>query len=197
MIPSSVWDHRREAFPSRYDRLARRALGPGRLVRLLAQARSGSLDRALIAGFDPAGSRLLAARALMLSSSRSRVSLAAGLERLLQAAQGPPSLRRVRPRPETVLANAFELRAVAAALRGTSPLYARGVALVDELLSDGTGAAYRGDGDALAHRLREARAAMQGRDATGTRRIPASHRASHGPEQLRLNHPHQPYGGSP
>src|SRR2546423_6112311 len=97
MIPRTVGPHREEDLLLSYGRLARRALKPGRLVRLIAQARGGSLDRALIAGFDPAGSRLLAARALTLNSARSRASLASGLERVLQAPPGPPRLRPGRP----------------------------------------------------------------------------------------------------
>src|SRR5437764_2947926 len=119
MIPSTVGPHREEDPLLSYGRLARRALKPGRLARLIAQARAGSLDRALIAGFDPAGSRLMAARALTLSSSRSRASLAAGIERLLEAAQGRHGTRRVRPRSDAVLANVLELRAIAAALRSS------------------------------------------------------------------------------
>ena len=197
MIPSTVGPHREEDLLLSYGRLARRALKPGRLARLIAQARGGSLDRALIAGFDPAGSRLLAARALTLNSARSRASLASGLERLLEAAQGPPSMRRVRPQRDAVITNAVELRALAAALRGSSPIYARGVAVVDELLSDGTGPAYKGDGEALAGRLAEARAAMNGLAAADARRTGPLPRPPHGPKQLQLKRPPRPQGGTP
>ena len=197
MIPSKLRTHRQEEFSCGYESLARQALGPGRLARLLAQARGGSLDRALIAGFDPAGSRLMAARALTLGSSRTRASLAAGLERLLEAAQGPPSMRRVRPRSDAVVANALELRAVAAALRSSSPLYARGVAVIDELLSDGTGPAYRGDADALARRLGEARAAMEGNEASGGPHTTPLQPAPNWRHQVHLHRPPRPQGGTP
>jgi hypothetical protein len=153
---------RKWSFWSDHDLVAARTLEPGRVARLLARVRAGSLDDALIAGADPADSRQLAARAFELTSRRFRTSLADGLERLLQAAQGPPSPRRVLPRRSTALANACELRELAALLRGASPLYARGVAVLDRLLIDGSGPAYVGDAEALARRLRESRAAMVG-----------------------------------
>src|SRR5271166_1127413 len=109
MVPQKIDLDGQESFPFDYDRATARALEPGRLARLLARARSASLDDALIAGADPAGSRQLAARALRLTSPRFRTSLADALERLLQAAQGPPSRRRVCPRRRTALANAPEL----------------------------------------------------------------------------------------
>ena len=52
---------------------------PGPRARLLARLRARSLDEGLLAGFDPAGSPQLAARALALTSPRSRAALADGL----------------------------------------------------------------------------------------------------------------------
>jgi hypothetical protein len=42
------------------------------------------------------------------------------------------------------------------------PVYARGIALLNQLLTDGNGPAYHGTVDSLARRLEEARMALQG-----------------------------------
>jgi hypothetical protein len=164
MVAKNTRTDRDETLSSLYRHPGGRALEPGRLARLLARARAGSLDRALIAGADPAGSRQLAARAAALTSPRVRALTADGLERLLQAAQGPPSRRRVLPRRDPVLASASELRELATRLREPAPLYARGVAIAGELLTDGSGPVYLGDRQSLALKLHEARAALAGQD---------------------------------
>ena len=143
-------------------RAAGRALAPGWVARLGARVRSGSLNRALIAGADPAGSPLLAARAAWLTSPRTRVSIAEGLESLLAAAQGPPMRRRMLPRRDPLLAHAGELRELAGLLRAETLLYARGIAILDQLVSDGTGPAYFGGEDDLERHLHDARTAMNG-----------------------------------
>ncbi len=160
MVLQNVRSNSDESFSTRYERSVGRALGPGWLARLAARVRSGSLDDALIAGADPAGSRQLAARAMMLTSPRFRAAAADGLDRWLQAAHGARSRHRVLPPRAVTLANAPELRELIALLRGAGPLYASGIAAVGRLLSDGTGPAYVGDADALARELREAGAAM-------------------------------------
>lgn len=137
-------------------------LCPGGAVRMLARLRSRRLDQELVGGADPASSRQLAARAVMLGSRRRRRALAEGLERLVAIAQGRP--RRWSPvgSREAVLANSSDIHALAALLYGAGPLYVRGVALLQALLSDGSGPAYRGDGRALAVALSDVRSAMQG-----------------------------------
>ena len=152
------------SFPSRYDRASERALRPGRLARAFARARSGTLNDALIAGADPASSRALAARTRQLTSPRSRAALAQGLDRLLRSAQADPGRWRVCPPRRAVCANASALGELASLLVSAAPLYARGVAALEQLVSDGTGAAYRGDPEALARGLEECRAAMTGAD---------------------------------
>jgi hypothetical protein len=132
-------------------------------VRLLARLRAPVLDRALLAGADPTESRQLAARAQALTSPRSRAATADGLERWLSAAHGATSARRLLPRRALALDNASEARAIVQLLRGGAPLYARGIALLASLLSDGTGPAYVGDSDVLARLLGEVRATMAGR----------------------------------
>jgi hypothetical protein len=150
-----------ESFVVRYERKSR-SLSPGAHARIAAHLRSSSLDRALIAGADPTASAALAARATILTSRRTRALLAEGLERSLQAAQG--TQRRwwaVSPR-SPLLANASAVRELAALLRADGPLYAPGLAILNQLMSDGSGPAYRDQPQHAARRLREARAAMTG-----------------------------------
>jgi hypothetical protein len=137
-------------------------LEPGLRATLAARMRAGRLNRALIAGEDPAGSRQLTARSRQLTAPSSRAALAGGLNRLLWSAQAPSGRLRVRPNREAVCANASALGSLASLLAGPTPLYARGVAVLEELLSDGNGPAYRGDPQALARMLGECRAALSG-----------------------------------
>jgi hypothetical protein len=148
-----------ESFSIGYERHLARTLDVGRLACLMARARSHSLDRALSAGADPATSPQLAARAAQLTSSGTRAAVADGLERLLNAARGPQ--RRwsaLSHHRHQLLANAAGLQELATLLRGDTPLYARGIAILNQLLTDGTSAAYRGDDQALALQLGVARA---------------------------------------
>jgi hypothetical protein len=142
---------------------ARRALDPPRSARLAARVLGGRLDRALIAGADPASSPRLAARAARLTTRSTRAELAEGLELLLARAQHPPSSRALAPRHASILANAELMRELASTLRGPAPLYARGVAMIHRLLTDGTGPVYTArDGAALERELRRACAAVCG-----------------------------------
>ncbi len=141
-------------------------LRPAPSARLLARLRTTALDRALLAGADPAHSRQLAARAQALTSPRSRAAAADGLERWLSAANGATSRRRVLPRRALAVANASEACEIVSLLRGSAPLYARGIALLGLLLNDGTGPAYVGDSDTLPRLLAEVRAAMTGHAPT-------------------------------
>jgi hypothetical protein len=149
-----------ESFLIGYDRIADRMLCPGALARLAALVRAGALDRELIAGADPARSAQLAARAARLASPRNRRGLAEGLERLLRAAHGQQRRWWAVSERDHLIANAAEIRELAALLRADMPLYAHGIALLELLLGDGTGPAYRGGSAIFAQRLREARAAM-------------------------------------
>jgi hypothetical protein len=137
-------------------------LCPSRAARLIARLRHCSLDRALIAGADPASSPQLAARAARLASTRERTLLAEGVERLLRAAQGAQRRWSAVSRREPLLANSAELHELASLLRSSRPLYVRGIAIVQRLLSDGTGPAYFGSAERLQCELRDARAAMRG-----------------------------------
>jgi hypothetical protein len=126
----------------------------------LASVGARWLDRQLIAGADPARSPMLAARACRLASEDNRASLALSLERLMINADEPPNLWGVSPHRRAVGLVAGELTDVAALLRDRRPLYARGIAMLGRLVSDGTGPAYVGGPEALSRRLREARRAL-------------------------------------
>jgi hypothetical protein len=137
-----------------------RTAEPGRIARASARLRGGSLDRALSAGADPRRSPQLAARAALLTSRRTRETLAEGLERLVDTAQGPHRRWWALGQHERVLANAGELHALARVLHGAQPVRPRGVAMLNRLLVDGTGPAYQGDQATFARRLSEARDAL-------------------------------------
>ncbi len=161
-----------------YER-RRRSLHPRALARITARLRASSLDRALIAGAEPAASSALAARATTLTSRRTRLLIAEGLEHALSAGQGPQ--RRwwaVSPR-SPLLANDAAVRELAELLRGDAPLYAPGIAILNGLLTDGSGPAYRGRPQHAARLLDEARTAMVGPIQAPPRAVGAS-RASIG-----------------
>jgi hypothetical protein len=150
-----------ESEPVRYLRGTRRAIRPGRLARLVGRLQAGSLDRQLINGADPSNSPKLAARAAGLTTPHTRALIAGGLERLLEVAQSPSRRWSAVGRGEPLLANAEEICELAELLRGSAPLQARGVAIVNRFLTDGTGPAYHGGHEEIASQLREARLAMQ------------------------------------
>jgi hypothetical protein len=156
-------DERRiqDALAAEHARAVERALRPPWHARVGARVLSDRLDRALMDGADPTTSATLAARAAMLSSPATRAELADGLDVIIASAQAPPSRLRALPRHAALLANASLLRDLASVLRGPAPLYVRGIAMVQRLLTDGTGPMYTSrDGIALERALREARAAV-------------------------------------
>jgi hypothetical protein len=137
-----------------------RALHPGPLERLAARLRSSSLDQALIAGADPTTSALLAARAMWLTSPRTRGGIAAGLERSLRAAHGPQRRWWAVSAHSPLLANAAAVRELGELLVSDAPLLAPGIAMLNQLLTDGSGPAYHGQPRTVARLLRHAYAAM-------------------------------------
>jgi len=136
------------------------SLEPDVFARIASRLRASSLDRKLIAGADPLTSPALAARAATLCSRRTRTQLAAGLERSLRAALGPQRRWWAVSPHSPLLANADQLRELAELLRGAEPLRAAGMAMLNRLLTDGSGPVYRGQPHTAEHLLREARAAM-------------------------------------
>ena len=143
-------------------------LQPRRPARLLARARWLSLDDQLIAGADPARSPVLAARAARLTSERSRASIAGGLQRLAQSAGESAGRMRLRPWRAAVLADEAALRSLAERLQGAEPVYARGVARLERLLTDGNGPVFRGGAAALAVELATAEAELCGEAGPGS-----------------------------
>jgi hypothetical protein len=98
----------------------------------------------------------------MLASPRYRRAVAEGLERLLRGAQGPHRRWWAVSRHATVLAHSSELAELASVLRSERPAYARGIAILNLLLTEGSSAAYHGGPSQLAHELAAARAAIDG-----------------------------------
>lgn len=116
----------------------------GILTKIRARLRGRSLDRALSRGEDPASSPVLTRRAAWLTSTKNRHALARSIRRLLD----PPSGRRLGP-SAAVPAHRGELAAarlplarVAALLEIDEPVYARGVARLQLLLTEGGSALY-------------------------------------------------------
>ena len=113
--------------------------------RLLARLRAPWLDRQLAAGIAPWRSPTHAARALQLTSARTRKALARSLERLVEQAEEPPTPARsavIEPcRPQVREARPI-LLTMAFRLRAGTPVDARGMARLKLLLSDGVGPCY-------------------------------------------------------
>jgi hypothetical protein len=140
-------------------------LAPGRWTRLVARGRHVSLDRAIAAGADPASSAPLAARAAQLASMPMRRRVAADLERMVVSAGDTCSRWRTLPARRAVGENQAELLELATTLRDSGATYARGVADLELLVTDGAGPAYTDrTGTLLARRLRQARGRLSGAD---------------------------------
>jgi hypothetical protein len=108
-----------------------------RIDRLGARVFSARLDHELAAGRPPEWSRLHAARAEHLVELPFREALADSWERILRS----PAVR-VRPLGTRVAAAEPSIRLLAGRLRAPLPVPARGVALANVLLTDGTGPLY-------------------------------------------------------
>jgi hypothetical protein len=122
---------------------------------VLAGGQAARLDRELAAGTSPETSASLAARAARLTSTGFRRDLAASLRRILVAAEqparpvaaaafiGPVRALRVPLRTTRISRSAPQLAGLASRLLEPGPVPVRGVALVVQLLTDGTGPLYR------------------------------------------------------
>jgi len=146
-------------------RLTLRRLRPWH--RLLARCAAARLDRELAAGASPETNASLAARAMQLTSTKVRRDLATSVQRILAAAGQPPAAplapaAAVRPARlplsrARISGSAVPLATLAGALAAPGPV--QGVAMVSQLLADGTGPLYRqtrGDdlGDIIANAAR-------------------------------------------
>ena len=125
-----------------------------------------SLDEALADGASPLWSPELARRARQLVSRGSRQQLANSLERLVKEAQRSVSPRAVAvllPRREISEAET-SLFSIATRLRDERPMYARGTALLSQLLSDGSGPMHNArTGGSLGQAVGAIAAALDGR----------------------------------
>jgi len=144
------------------------ALGLGHLLtRLRARVERSSLDAALARGADPCESRALAHRAARLTSECIRKKMAAGIEDTLAIAGRAPRAfsAAIEPDRDEVAAAAPLLMRVRELLLSSTPVYARGVALLEELLGQGDSSLYlpSSPGD-LSHQLRPIIAALEGRE---------------------------------
>jgi hypothetical protein len=136
-------------------RLTLRRLRPWDRIR--ARCLAARLDGELARGARPETNADLAARAVRLTSMRSRRELARSLQRILAAglagsrggpmAADPPARVASQPhvpiRRDRVSRSASELAELAAHLVQPGPVPARGVAMVYQLLTDGGGPLYR------------------------------------------------------
>jgi hypothetical protein len=138
---------------------------PAFALRARVFASRRSLDEALADGASPLWTPELALRARQLVSGGSRRQLATSLERLVDEAKRTVSPRAVAvplPRREIVEAQTC-IFGIAARLRDERPVYARGVALLSRLLSDGRGPAYNPHaGGSLRYALEAIAAALDG-----------------------------------
>ena len=137
--------------------------------RLEARLLADRLDRSLAAGIPPESDVLLALRAERLARASTREELAAAVERLVREATEPqhalsraPSLAVL----SRVARARSELESLVERLLAPVPVPARGVALVEILLRDGTGPLFRYESTAdLALQVRRAGDALApGRD---------------------------------
>jgi hypothetical protein len=136
---------------------------------LIVGWRSAELDRRLAAGMSPWRSDELALRARRITRRRSRARLASGLSRAVRAADEVTGFSAaVRPHPGEVLEAHAVLSAIAQRLGAPEPVAARGVAMVQLLLTDADSPLYRpAVQGALGRRLRAVAAAMEPIDRSG------------------------------
>jgi hypothetical protein len=121
--------------------------------RVLARCAAARLDRELAAGASPETSATLAARAIQLTSMRHRRDLATSVQRILSAAGEPPEVMpapavavhppRLPLRRARISRSAVPLARLAGYLTAPGPVPAQGVAIISQLLADGTGPLYR------------------------------------------------------
>ena len=125
--------------------------------------RKSSLDRRIAQGADPHESPELARRAQQLSSARCRTGLAAGLKRMVEAAEEPPAVltSQVPLNRRAILTERELFLELADDLRSPDSLSPRGVALVERLLTDSYSPCFASSREGeLRQALRHARAAL-------------------------------------
>ena len=119
-----------------------------RLVSMRAQLGAARLDRELAEGAKPDTDPLLRERARQLQSRESRKRLALGLDRAIDQVQRPLLYRENAPvHSPAVREAASTLQLLIRRLRGARPVSPEGVARLEILLTDGSGALYNPDGE--------------------------------------------------
>jgi hypothetical protein len=125
--------------------------------------RRGALDRSLAHGADPSDTPELRRRARQLTSRRCRAGLAQGIRNLIEEAEADRrgyTAAVPLQRFEIMREREFLLQ-LADDLASDDELNARGIALVDALLTDGTSPVYTSSPEGKLHRaLIHARAAL-------------------------------------
>jgi hypothetical protein len=120
--------------------------------RMLARCAAARLDRQLAAGASPEDSVSLTARAVQLTSMTYRRDLAASLQRILAAAGTPAAIMPVPVAPvhppriplrwAQIRQSAVPLATLARHLAEPGPVAVQGMAMVSQLVTDGTGPLY-------------------------------------------------------
>lgn len=139
--------------------------------RLVSRLAAQRLDRTLAAGASPSSSAALTLRAQTLTATGRRRDLAAALRRIARQEVAPAvlGLRLAAERPQVTEARP-ELERLALRLAGSDPVDPRGVALTQELLTDGAGPLrWELSDEDLGARLRQALAALEPEAATEPR----------------------------
>jgi hypothetical protein len=113
--------------------------------RLLSRARGSALDRRLADGAAPESSLDLAIRADVLIRPDQRAVLAHDLDQIAVTARRTPSKAQVRLCRRRICEAGAELTALSRQLAAPGPVSVRGVAMIRELLRDGTGPLFRPD----------------------------------------------------
>lgn len=132
--------------------------------RLSLRLQARNLDRALAAGASPDGSEQLARRAQALVRADTRDEIAASLRRLARSAAPSPLGSRIGAVPARAEDVRRDLERLAARLLEPGPVAPRGVALTQELLTDGAGPLFWTESaDDLGARLRIALEALEPR----------------------------------
>jgi hypothetical protein len=137
---------------------------PPLALRIRVAVRRRALDKALARGDSPLRSDVYALRARQLVERRSRERLAEALERLVERAERTPSPSAIVWLPKREIIDArTELLSLARRLRDARPVYACGVAMVSQLVCDGTGPAFTPRaGLSLRRAIAEATVALEG-----------------------------------
>ncbi|HET8672565.1 MAG TPA: hypothetical protein VFL87_02945 [Thermoleophilaceae bacterium] len=131
-------------------------------LRLRVRLRRARLDASLARGTDPTTSAELELRAMQLCSGRYRSRLARSLVSMLSDARRPAPLIRpqVPVRRRAILECEGDMAALIRRLSDDAPVDPCGVALTEQLLTDGAGPLYYESAYSLRYSLRSARLAL-------------------------------------